>query len=455
MWIDTVTFLRLKVQTIQTHLEGPIVSSEETTTYEPVPTGRGGFVLLPERLSTKQILLVAGRNLLLEKEQWFSDFRIDPPEFESERQAARASPHVMFRDTDAGVRYLVKRGAERVVSNEMTTSSKALAMGTTIDPSFAFPLPIVGINYLNFDVKGSGNQLALLFGGVFLLGNLQAPEAGKTPFDLSVDFFGIAVPGTDLRFDADGERVSERVLTIPMSTGVNIGYQFTPFQKLSAGYALRYDAYFHAPETAGRLRRSVQHGHARRQRGIRVQPPRLPDRRVRVGVRPSILDRVGTRRRPSKRRARRIDATPISGAKDFLFGPFQSVHVGAAWYGGAAPRPVQHVSVRAVRRGPDAWRPIGGHPIPRAGARCADRTRSTSWASIGSTCSSMYARGRDPNRANLWRSITGTGVAVTFKTPLEYDVHRRRRQELDPRPLSWDRIDRATVPPSQAVLTDS
>ena len=29
----------------------------------------------------------------------------------------------------------------------------------------------------------------------------------------------------------------------------------------------------------------------------------------------------------------------------------------------------------------------------------------------------MCARGRDPNRANLWRSITGTGVAVTFKTP--------------------------------------
>ena len=51
------------------------------------------------------------------------------PEFESERQAARASPHIMFRDTDAGVRYLVKRGTERVVSNSMKTSSKALAHG--------------------------------------------------------------------------------------------------------------------------------------------------------------------------------------------------------------------------------------------------------------------------------------------------------------------------------------
>ena len=129
VWIDAATFLRLKVQTIQTHLEGPIVSSEETTTYEPVPTGRGGSILLPRRLSTKQILLIAGRNLLLEKEQWFSDFRIDPPEFESERQAARASRHIMFRDTDAGVRYLVKRGAERVVAMSMTNVEQGAGDG--------------------------------------------------------------------------------------------------------------------------------------------------------------------------------------------------------------------------------------------------------------------------------------------------------------------------------------
>ena len=70
-------------------------------------------------MSTKQILLIAGRNLLLEKEQWFTEFRIDAPEFDAERQAARAGAQVMFRDTDAGVRYLVKRGDERVVSDDL------------------------------------------------------------------------------------------------------------------------------------------------------------------------------------------------------------------------------------------------------------------------------------------------------------------------------------------------
>ena len=415
VWIDTVTFLRLKVQTIQTHLEGPIVSSEETTTYESVPSGRGGFVLLPGRLSTKQILLVAGRNLLLEKEQWFSDFRVDPPEFESERQAARASRHLMFRDTDAGVRYLVKRGAERVVSNEIKNSSKALAMGVTIDPSFAFPLPILGINYLNFDLKGSGNQLALLFGGVFVLGNLQAPKAGKTPFDVSVDFFAIAVPGTDLRFDAAGERVTERVLTIPMSTGANIGYQFTPFQKVSASYALRYDAYFRAPETpddflvpSNTATHGASVGYEYSRHGYRIGATLSGYARqswTAWGPAGDVQSGGKTYRRHA-----------ISGAKDLLFGPFQSVHVGAAWYGGSG---LDRFSMYQF----GLFDEVRMHGVPSAGIRFPELALargSYSFNVLGFYRLDLFldvARGRDPNRANLWRSITGTGVAVTFKTP--------------------------------------
>ena len=49
----------------------------------------------------------------------------------------------MYRDTDQGVRYLVKRGETRVVSDQMTTSAKAFVLGADIDPSFDRPLPIV------------------------------------------------------------------------------------------------------------------------------------------------------------------------------------------------------------------------------------------------------------------------------------------------------------------------
>ena len=74
----------------------------------------------------------------------FSEFRVNDPGFEEARAAARASDRVMYRETDAGLRYFVKQGETRVVSSQATVSAKAMAMGVTIDPSYAFPLPMLG-----------------------------------------------------------------------------------------------------------------------------------------------------------------------------------------------------------------------------------------------------------------------------------------------------------------------
>jgi hypothetical protein len=415
VWIDASTFQRLKLQTIQTRLDGPIVSNEETTTYEPIPSAGGAPILLPARLSAKQILLIAGRNVLLEKEQWFSGFRVDVADFEAERQAARGGPHIMLRDTAAGVRYLVKRGDERVVNDRATTSSKALAMGTTIDPTFAFPLPILGLNYLNFDFKGTGGQMAMLFGGVFALGNLQTPKLGRTPFDASVDFFGIAVPGTDLRFDSTGERVEERVLTIPMSTGVNLGYQFTPFQKVAAGYSFRYDAYFRAPETAEDFilpRKTVTHGvsvgYEFNRQGYRVGASAATFLRTawESWGRPGDFE-------PGEDTYRRYS---IGGGKDFLFGPFQSVHVGAGWYGGARLDRFSSYQFGLFDE-------LRMHGVPAAGIRFPELALlrgSYSFNVFGIYRLDLFldhARGRDPDGRAGWQPVTGTGVAVTLKAP--------------------------------------
>ncbi len=114
----------------------------------------------------------------------------------------------MYRDTDKGMRYYVKEGDTRVVSDKATTSAKAMAIGTTIDPSFGYPLPILGINYLDFEFGSPDSQLALLFGGVLVLGNIQRPKL-LGPIDGSVDFFAIAVPGSDSVYDAGGQRDAE------------------------------------------------------------------------------------------------------------------------------------------------------------------------------------------------------------------------------------------------------
>jgi hypothetical protein len=244
VWIDRVTFARWRVRAVQTRTSAPVVSNEEEHTYQQVADVNGFPLLLLSRLTARQIILIAGRNLLLEKAATFSNFRVNDSEFGLARDAARQGPSVMYRDTERGVRYFVKDGETRVIRDRATASARAMAMGVMVDPSFAFPLPIFGINYLDFEFRGRPDtQFALLFGGVLAAGNLQRPQLGGTNLDASVDFFAIAAPASDRLYAEGGERESEALLTWPLTTGVNLGWQYTAFQKAQLQYQLRYDAF--------------------------------------------------------------------------------------------------------------------------------------------------------------------------------------------------------------------
>ena len=99
--------------------------------------------------------------------------------FDEARTAARRGDAIMYRETDRGLRYYVKQGDARVVSDRATRTARAMAMGVTLDPSYAFPLPIFGINYLDFEFRGRPDtQLAMLFAGVLAAGNIQRPKLG-------------------------------------------------------------------------------------------------------------------------------------------------------------------------------------------------------------------------------------------------------------------------------------
>ena len=249
VWIDRETFRRRKLQAVQTGLGAPVVSNDETVRFAKAGTAAGRDIFLPVETVTRQIVLIAGRNILVEKATRFSEYELNPEAFEARRTEARRSERVMYRDTDKGMRYYVKEGDTRVISDKATTSAKAMAIGTTIDPSFGFPLPILGINYLDFEFGSPDSQLALLFGGVLVLGNIQRPKL-IGPIDGSVDFFAIAVPGSDRIYDADGSREAERLLTWPLSAGGNLGWQYSSFQKLLFNYSINFNAFLKDRTTA-------------------------------------------------------------------------------------------------------------------------------------------------------------------------------------------------------------
>ena len=76
VWIDRRTFARVKVQAVQTNLSAPVVSNEEVQRYRPVASIDGHPLFLFEGLTARQIV-IAGRNLLVEKPVTFSDFVVN------------------------------------------------------------------------------------------------------------------------------------------------------------------------------------------------------------------------------------------------------------------------------------------------------------------------------------------------------------------------------------------
>jgi hypothetical protein len=191
-------------------------------------------------------VLVAGRNLLVEKKVLFTDFHVNDDEFERERASARESDRIMFRETAGGLRYYVKEAGGRVVADRPTLGVKALAMGVTLDPSYGFPLPIFGIDIIDFS-SGPDTQLARC---CRVPGAGNSVPVGAKSVDANVDFFAIAAPSSDHVYGPDGEDPKTRVLTWPLSTGFNLGWQATPYQKGTFQYQFRFDGYVKDRTTA-------------------------------------------------------------------------------------------------------------------------------------------------------------------------------------------------------------
>ena len=415
VWIDRKTFARVKVSAVQTGLSAPVVSNEEIQTYAPVTSIGNRPVFLFAGLTARQIVLIAGRNILVEKMVAFDEFRVNDPRFEEWRIAARRSDRIMYRETDEGLRYFVKQGDTRIVSDRATRTARAMAMGVTLDPSYSFPLPIFGINYLNFQFRGrEDTQLAILFAGVLAAGNVQRPKLGGTPLDASVDFFAIAVPSSDRIYDPSGERAAERLLTWPLTTGLNLGWQYTPFQKVSGQYQFRFDGYARDTTTnegfvvpASTVTNGVGGAWEYRRGGYSA------------AVNGAWFVRAGWRDwgvTPDPASGPTYVKYSASLSRDFYVPPFHKIHLNGAWFGG---RDLDRFSKYQFGMFDDTR----VHGVPASGVRFEDLGMAR--GSYSFNIFEQYrldvfleqAWGRDRALDPGWQSITGLGAAVNMRAP--------------------------------------
>jgi hypothetical protein len=288
-----------------------------------------------------------------------------------------------------------------------------MAMGVTIDPSYAFPLPMFGIDYLNFEFGSKDTQLALLFAGVLAAGNIQRPKLGKTRLDASLDFFAIAPPSSDRIYEAGGEAAAERVLTWPLSTGLNLGWQATPFQKVSTQYQFRFDGYVRDTTTA--------------------QTFTVPSSTITQGIGGAWEYRRGGysllangtwfARAAWKEWGLAAAATPRTYVKyqaglsrDFFFNAFQKVHLNASWFGG---RDLDRFAKYQFGLFDDTRI----HGVPSSGVRYGELAMARGSYSLN--IFEQYrldlfvdqAWGRDEAGRGAWQPISGFGVGVNLRAP--------------------------------------
>ena len=276
VWIDRELHVRVRSRAVQLGLRGDVLSNEETIHFAPIDAQgnpaewEAGNTWLPLRIVSQQLWSVFNSSLVVEKETLLSDITLNDSGFEARRQELLDSKYTMVRETDEGLRYLVtdKKTGERVVQEKLSSNRLFLAGGVFYDPSLEFPLPLVGVDYFSLDFLNTGSQFNVFFGGALLSGSYADPQFLESRFDAGVDFFAIAVRGTDTIYRNDQEVPQEEVEQRPLNTQFSLGHPLGKFAKLTFTYGLQHTDYAATDNTSEEFVVPVDHyTHTLRLRG--------------------------------------------------------------------------------------------------------------------------------------------------------------------------------------------
>jgi hypothetical protein len=247
IWIDREKFVRLRVSLLQTNMESPVLSNEETNHYAPVEGPDGEEYWLLEDVIGRQLWTVTGRSFVVEREIEFTEFEVNPPVevFESRRADAYASKNQMLRDTRQGLRYLDRQDdGTREVKEKVETSQLFVAAGAFKDNSIDSVVPVAGVNYFNYDLWGKNLQTNVFFAGAFAFANLTDPDLAGGRMDAAAEAVLSALKGQDRVYLGDDEVLVERVESRGQLLNGRIGVPFAKFFKLNLIASLALTSYF-------------------------------------------------------------------------------------------------------------------------------------------------------------------------------------------------------------------
>ncbi|HSY47556.1 MAG TPA: hypothetical protein VLC46_01970 [Thermoanaerobaculia bacterium] len=266
VWIDSRTWARVRLSMVQLHLSGEILSNEERVDFQPFARATHApltsaevaksdpreIVWLPQTVSAQQVVSAVGRGTVVLRETDFTDFRIDPADYETHLADAEKSDARMVRETKSGLRYLDRTpSGERVVQEGFHTARTFLLGGIHHDAGLQYPVvPLGGVDYFNFDLANRGIQTNVFFAGIVLAANATNPNVANTHTNVGADFFGIAIPTTQSFYRNGQEQLSEEVKSLPTRLSLRVGHPFMQFGKIDVSLGVEHDTYSRSDNTA-------------------------------------------------------------------------------------------------------------------------------------------------------------------------------------------------------------
>jgi hypothetical protein len=256
VWIDAGEFVRLRLSLVQTGLDPPVLSNEETDRFDARlgPSGKTFWML--DKVDGQQTWTAAGRTFIVQRKVRFLEFEINPDvdHFEEQRQVAYASRNKMLRETPEGFRYLKRQeDGTRIVNPKVDDNQLFVAAGAFNDRATDGVVPLAGVNYFDYDLWDKGVQVNAFFGGV--LGFLTAAKPGLwgTRMDASLDFgFRFIDFGNEV-FIGDTELTTEEVDTNRQSLALRLGVPVGEFVRFNFIGRASYESYSESENSAAAI----------------------------------------------------------------------------------------------------------------------------------------------------------------------------------------------------------
>jgi len=237
VWIDQETGAHRRVTAIQSGLEAPVTGNEVTVYYDWVEDG-GTRYWTQVREAALQLIDIAGERVSLQITSTRDNYRFNRAEVDDVLEEAYAGNATILRDTDEGLRYLVEKGGERVVSENDFTRARGVPGGVILTDDAV--LPLLGYNITDLDFRNSGWQANFLIAGAVNDLILSKPDFLGRGMDFTAELFATAFYFEDSVYE-NGEEVEPlTVEQLRQSLNLTLGVPLNTFWKLQLNYALAY-----------------------------------------------------------------------------------------------------------------------------------------------------------------------------------------------------------------------